>query len=248
MIGNLYYVGTSDLAVYLVTTPGGHILINTGLKDSAPMIRKSIQDLGFKIEDVKVLTTMQAHYDHVAAFAEIKKETGAKMFAAAADAVLLEDGGASDYLFGPELQFAPVKVDRKLNDGDKIALGGTELTVHVHPGHTKGSASFTLKVLEGGKTYNVAIMNMGSINPGTRFYGNAKYPRIAEDYATTFRKQKEIACEVFVSAHASHFGMQAKYKQKYDPAAYVDPAMCRERIASYEANFRKQLEEQRPSK
>lgn len=248
MIANVYYVGTSDLAVYLITTPAGHILINTGLKDSAPLIGKSIRDLGFKFEDVRILTTMQAHYDHVAAFAEIKKQTGAKVFATAADALLLEDGGASDYLFGPEFQFAPVKVDRKLTDGEKIALGGIELTVHVHPGHTKGSASFTMKVAEAGRVYKVAIMNMGSINPGTRFYGNTKYPRIAEDYAATFRKQKELPCEVFLSAHASQFGMRAKYKLEYDPAAYVDPAMCKQQIESYQANFRKQLEEQRPSK
>lgn len=245
--GNVYYVGTADYAAYLITTPGGHFLINTGGFGSASLIRKSIENLGFKLSDVKILTTMQAHWDHVAGLAELKKQSGGKVYATEQDAVLLEDGGASDYLLGKESHFPPVKVDRRLQDGEKISLGGTELTVHVHPGHTKGSASFTLVVNESGRKYNVAILNMGSVNPGTVLVNNPKYPNIATDYAETFRKQKALACEVFLSAHGSHYGLMEKYKpgQKYDPAVFVDPQGCKARVAEYEDKFLAELARQK---
>src|ERR1039457_982301 len=165
VIGNVYYVGTYDLACFLIVTSQGNILINTGLADSVPLIRKSISDLGFKLEDVRWLLTTQAHYDHVAAMAEMKRLTGARVLASQADAVLLEDGGKSDYHFGPEYGYAPVKVDERVADGQKLRLGGVELTAYLHPGHTQGSMSYGLTVTEGGKPYRVLIANMGSINP-----------------------------------------------------------------------------------
>jgi metallo-beta-lactamase class B len=128
VIGNVYYVGTYDLACFLIVTPQGSILINTGLEDSAPLIRKSITDLGLKPDDVRWLLTTQAHYDHVAAMAEMKRLTGARLLASQADAVLLEDGGKSDFHFGPEYGYAPVKVDERIADGQKLRLGGVELT------------------------------------------------------------------------------------------------------------------------
>ena len=138
VIGNVYYVGTYDLACFLVVTPQGNILINTGLADSAPMIRQSIADLGFKLEDVRWLLTTQAHLDHVAAMAEVKRLTGARVLASQADAVLLEDGGKSDFHFGPEYGYAPVKVDERIGDGEKLRLGGVELTAYLHAGAHPG--------------------------------------------------------------------------------------------------------------
>lgn len=245
--GNVYYVGTTDYAAFLITSPEGHILINSGGYGSAPVIRKSIEDLGFKLSDLKILTTMQAHWDHVAGFADLKQQSGGKVYATEPDAVLLEDGGTSDYLLGKESHFPAVKVDRRLKDGETIALGGTELTVHVHPGHTKGSASFTLVVTEGGRNYNVAILNMGSVNPGTILVDNPKYPNIAKDYATTFRKQKTLACDIFLSAHGSHYKLMEKYKPggKYDPAAFLEPQGCKARVAEYEEKFLAELARQR---
>ena len=177
VIGNVYYVGTYDLACFLIVTPQGNILINTGLEDSAPLLRKSMADLGFKLEDVRWLMTTQAHYDHVAALAEMKRLTGAKVLASQADAVLLEDGGKSDFRFGPEYGYAPVKVDERIADGQKLRLGGVELTAYVHSGHTRGSLSYGLTVHEGGKDYRVLIANMGSINPGVKLLHNARYRR-----------------------------------------------------------------------
>jgi metallo-beta-lactamase class B len=226
VIGNLYYVGTYDLACFLITTPKGNILINTGVDGSAPMIVSSIQSLGFKVKDTKILLTTQAHVDHVAAMAEMKRLTGARMLATDGDAPVLEDGGKSDPLFtAPEYRFAPVKVDGRIKDGQKISLGGTELTAYSHPGHTRGSASYALTFAENGHNYRVLIANMGSINPGTILIGNKKYPQIADDYAKTFREQKMLECDIFLSSHASQYQLHDKWKpgQAYSPDTFVDP-------------------------
>ena len=250
IIGNVYYVGTYDLACFLIVTPRGNILINTGLADSAPMIRQSMADLGFKLEDVRWLLTTQAHLDHVAAMAEVKRLTGARMLASQADAVLLEDGGKSDFHFGPDYYYAPVKVDQRIGDGEKLRLGGVELTAYLHPGHTQGSMSYGLTVSEGGKGYQVLIANMGTINPGVKLVGNARYPGIAEDYARTFERQKALACDIFLSSHASQYGMHRKYTPgaAYDPERFVDPAGYRSAVEAAESAYRRQLAEERAGK
>jgi metallo-beta-lactamase class B len=247
VVGNLYYVGTSDLACFLITTPEGHMLINTGLADSVPLIRASVQSLGFKFEDIKMLLTMQAHFDHVAGMAEVKRITGAKMIATEGDAPVLEDGGKSDFHFGKDYWFAPVKVDRVIKDGEKVRLGGTELTTHLTPGHTKGSVTYSLSVADSGRVYRVLIANMGSINPGVLLAGNKKYPGIAEDYARTFRVQKALACDVFVCAHASMYQLQSKYRPgaPYDPKTFVDPDGYKRAVAHYEKVYLDQLDRER---
>ncbi|HYP06214.1 MAG TPA: metallo-beta-lactamase, partial [Bryobacteraceae bacterium] len=131
VIGPVYYIGTADLACFLITSPSGHILLNTGLADSAGMIRKNVESLGFKLADVKMLLTNQAHFDHVAAMAELKKATGAQMLATEGDKAVLEDGGRSDFFLGKDYWFAPVKVDRVLKDGESVKLGPNELRVHL---------------------------------------------------------------------------------------------------------------------
>jgi metallo-beta-lactamase class B len=168
MIGNIYWVGSYDLSTYLITTPQGNILINTGVGDTAKQIKASVEQLGFKITDTKILTATHGHFDHVAGMAELKRMTGARLIVSEPEKTLLETGGKSDFRFGdtPGARFEPVTVDQTFTDGGKISLGGTELTAHLHPGHTKGATSFTLNVLENGKTYRVIIANMGSINPG----------------------------------------------------------------------------------
>ena len=248
--GNIYYVGTYDLACFLVVTPQGNILINTGLADSAPLIRKSMADLGFKLEEVRWLLTTQAHYDHVAAMAEIKRLTGARMLASQADAVLLEDGGKSDFHFGPEYNYAPVKVDERIGDGQILRLGGVELTAYLHAGHTRGSMSYGLTVKEGGQEYRVLIANMGTINPGVKLLGNARYPGIAADYARTFERQKALACDIFLSSHASQYEMHRKYTAgaAYDPQRFVDPEGYRRAVAGAEDAYRRQLAEERAGK
>jgi metallo-beta-lactamase class B len=250
VVGNVYYVGTYDLACFLVVTPQGNILINTGLMDSVPLIRKSIADLGFKLEDVHWLLTTQAHFDHVAAMAEMKRLTGARLLASQADAVLLEDGGKSDFHFGPEYGYTPVKVDERIDDGQKLRLGGVELTAYLHAGHTRGSMSYGLTVKERGKEYRVLIANIGSINPGVKLLGNKRYPQIADDYARTFERQKALSCDIFLSSHASQYGLHKKYTPgaAYDPQRFVDPEGYRQAVASAEGNYRRQLAEERAGK
>ena len=251
VIGNVYYVGTYDLACFLITTPKGNILINTGVGGSAPMIQSSIESLGFKLKDTKILLTTQAHYDHVAAMAEMKRLTGAKFLATDGDAPVLEDGGKSDPLFtSPESKFAPVKVDGRIKDGQKISLGGTELTAYSHPGHTRGSASYGLTVLENGRNYRVLIANMGSINPGTVLIGNKKYPQIADDYARTFREQKKLECDIFLSSHASQYQLHDKWKpgQAYSPDTFVDPKGYKAAVGQAEAAYNEWLAKEKGSR
>ena len=225
VIGNLYAVGTHDLAVFLVTSQDGHILINTGLEDSTPMIRENIESLGFRLQDVKILLTMQAHWDHTAALAEIKALTGAEMWATDGDAPVLADGGFSDPHFGGRESFKPVSVDRVIGEGDLIELGDARLTVLESPGHTAGSSSYAMTVVEGDRTYDVVVANMGTINPGKQLVVDPTYPGVAEDFADTFRKQRALDIDVWVAAHGSQYGLHDKYEagQAYDPSTFVDP-------------------------
>jgi metallo-beta-lactamase class B len=247
VIGNVYYVGGADLASFLIVTPQGSILINTGFEDSVPLIRASIKTLGFQFSDIKLLLVTHAHADHVAGMATVKRLTGAKMLAIEQEVPLLESGGKTDYLFGSSSWFTPVKVDRVFKDGDKIELGGTALTAHLTPGHTRGSVTYSLDITENGRTYRVLIANLGTINPGTVLVKNPKYPRIAEDYASTFRILKELPCDVFLASHASQYGLQRKFRPgvPYSPDTFVDPAGLRREAERLEAIYLTQLEEER---
>lgn len=244
VIGNLYYVGTYDLAVYLVTSDEGHFLINTGMEDSTAQIRSGVESLGFQLEDVKVLLTMQAHWDHTAALAEIKRLTGAEMWATADDAPVLKDGGFSDPHFGGKQTFKPVEVERILRDGETISLGDAKLKVVETPGHTRGSVSYTMTVRENGRDYNVGIINMNSINPGKRFQSDPTYPEIIDDFEHTFAVQKALTVDVFVSAHASQYGLHEKFQpgDAYDPNRFVDPDGYKEAVERYESLYLKYLE------
>ena len=226
VIGNLYAVGTYDLASFLITSADGHILINTGLEDSTSLIRENIESLGFRLEDVRILLTTQAHWAHTAALADIKEIADAEMWATAGDAPVLEDGGFSDPHFGGRESFTPVNVDRILPDTEVIAVGETRLTVLETPGHTVGSSSYTMTVREAGRDYAVVIANMGTINEGKRLVVDPTYPGVAEDFAETFRRQKLLPVDVWVASHGSQYGLHEKYKagQPYDPDTFVDPA------------------------
>jgi metallo-beta-lactamase class B len=238
--GNLYYVGTEDLACYLITTKQGDILINTGLADSVSLLRASIEKLGFKLSDIKILLTMQAHYDHVAAMAELQKATGAKMYATAGDKAALESGGKID-AFGdsPAYRFAPVRVDRILKDGDTVQLGGTELKVLSHPGHTKGSASYSFMVDANGTRTPILIVNLLSVVQP--LVNNQAYPNIAEDYAHSFAAQKQLHPGIWLAGHAAQFDMQAKVKA----GSFDDPKGYTEAVEGLEKAYRELLATQR---
>ena len=249
IVGNVYYVGTYDLASYLIVTPHGDILINTGLAGSAAQIKANIESLGFKISDVKILTATHAHWDHVAAMAEMKRLTGARLIATAVEAPLLESGGKTDFRFGKDRSawFEAVHVDEKRDDGQTIALGDTVLTVHLHPGHTRGAASFTLEVAEAGRTWHVLIANMPSINPGVTLVKNPKYPEIAQDYARTFRDQKSMSPEIWLASHAAQYGLHTKYSpgDPYNPVRFVDPAGFHTALDRLEKLYLDQLSSER---
>ena len=252
MIGNIYWVGSYDLSTYLITTPQGNILINTGVGDTAKQIKASVEQLGFKLTDTKILTATHGHFDHVAGLAELKRMTGAQLVVSEGDRELLESGGAADFRFGdtPGARFEPVTVDRTFKDGETISLGGTELTAHHHPGHTKGATSFTVNVQEAGKTYRVIIANMGSINPGVTVSGMAKYPGIAQDYARTFRAQKDMGVDIWLASHAAQFRMHEKYKpgDAFNPERFVDPAGFLAAVRQLEQVYLAQLARERRAK
>ena len=249
LVGNVYYVGTYDLAVYLIVTPAGNILVNTGVNDSAGQIIASIEKLGFKFSDIKLLLATHGHWDHVGAMGEIKRLTGAKLMMHEADASLLEEGGNSDYRFpqGRGTISEPVKVDRRLKEGDKVEFGGMVFDILHHPGHTKGATSFAFTTQDAGRTYRVLIVNMGSINPGVKVSGMPAFPGITEAYQQTFAKQKQLTPEVWLSSHAGHFNLHEKYKpgDAYDPNRFIDPAGYKEKIAKYEKLFNDQLAKER---
>ncbi len=249
VIGNLYAVGTYDLAVFLITSDEGHILVNTGLEDSTALIRRNIEAVGYRLEDVKILLQMQSHWDHTAALAEIKRLTGAQMWATPADAPVLEDGGFSDPHFGGRVTFAPVEVDRLLEDGEVIELGETRLEVILTPGHTAGSSSYAMTVREGGRDYRVVIANMGTINAGKQLVVDPTYPGVAEDFAATFRRQRAMQVDVWVAAHGSQYGLHRKFKpgQPYSPDTFVDPDGFRAAVERLEALYEEQLRAERAS-
>lgn len=225
--GNLYYVGTYDLACYLITTAHGNILINTGLAGSAAQIKSNIETLGFNFADTKILLTTQAHYDHMGAMAYIKKTTGAQLMVDEKEADVLETGGNSDYALGGHgSTYKPVKPDRLLHDGDTIQLGNMELVILHHPGHTKGSCSFLFTVKDERRSYRVLIANLPTIVTDKPFAAITSYPGITSDYAYTLGAMKNISFDIWLASHASQFRLHDKHQpgDAYNPAAFIDQA------------------------
>lgn len=246
--GNLYYVGTYDLACYLIVTPKGNILINTGLRNSEAMIKANIKALGFKLADTKILLTTQAHFDHMGAMAAIKKLTGASMMVDEGDADVVSDGGRSDYALGSHgSTYAPLKTDRILHDGDSIVLGGMKLVMLHHPGHTKGSCSFIFDVKDEKRTYRVLIANMPTIVTDKNFSDVAAYPNIAKDYAYTLAAMKKQSFDIWLASHASQFELHSKHKNgdAYNPSAFFDKKGYDDSINELDAEFAKRMKEKR---
>ncbi len=245
VVGNLYYVGTHDLASFLITTEEGHILINSGYASSAPMIRDNIETLGFDITDIEIITTAHSHNDHVGALAELKYLSGAETHMHENDLPMLVSGGDDDYRYpgGRGLLFEPIAVDHMINDGDTIELGGTVLTVHLHAGHTKGSISFSMEVEEGGRSYDVLLANMGTVNDNVNLTHMPGYPEIVDDYENTFASQKAMNPDIWLASHAGQFNMHDKYQpgMAYSPDNFLDPEGWHAKVADYEAAFRARI-------
>jgi metallo-beta-lactamase class B len=250
IIGNLYYVGSRDLASYLIATPDGDILINSNLETSVPQIRHSVEQLGFHFRDVRILLISHAHFDHDAGSAEVKRQTGARYMVMDGDVSVVESGGASDFQY-PESRYPAVKVDRVLHDGDQVRLGGSALIAHKTPGHTRGCTTWTLQITDHGRALNVVIVGSWNVNPGYRLLDRpghpASYPGIAADFAHTFMLLKQLPCDVFLGAHGAYFDMLGKLDRlRAEPSApvWIDPqgfaARVREREQAFRTEFARQ--------
>jgi imidazolonepropionase-like amidohydrolase/glyoxylase-like metal-dependent hydrolase (beta-lactamase superfamily II) len=247
---NLYYVGSKDLASYLIVTPEGDILINSSLEASVPLIRSSVEQLGFKFSDIKVLLISHAHFDHDAGSAELIRQTGAKYMVMDGDVPVVESGGATDFAYAKDT-YPAAKVNRVLHDGDEVKLGGTVLVAHKTAGHTRGCTTWTMRVKEAGRSLNAVIVGSWNVNPGWRLVDHpgqpASYPGIAVDYRRTFATLKGLQCDVFLGAHGAYFGMLDKLdriKAGAKDNVWVDPQGYQAAVAEREGAFEKELKRQ----
>ena len=244
--GDIYYVGSRDISSYLVTSPDGHAIINSGFEETVPLIRASVEKLGFKMRDVKVLLHSHAHSDHVAGHALLQELTGATVFVMHGDDDVIRSGGKGQYLY-TDSRWRPCPVDRVLKDGDKVEIGGTTLVARRTAGHTRGCTTWTCRVTDGDKKLDVVVVGSPNVNPGFQLVNNADYPHIADDYAKGFSILKKLPCDVFLGAHGKYYGMLEKFERFGDgkPNPFIDPDGYKAYIEEREAAFRAKLAAQR---
>jgi metallo-beta-lactamase class B len=247
---NLYYVGSKDLASYLIVTPAGDILINSSLVSSPPLIEKSIAQLGFHLRDVKILLISHAHFDHDAGSAKLIRLTGAKYMVMDADVPVVESGGRKDFAY-PNDRYPAVKVDRMLHDGDEVRLGNAVLVAHKTPGHTRGCTTWTMRTTSDGKPRDVVIVGSWNVNSGFRLLDRpghpASYPGIAADYRRTFAVLAKLPCDIFLGAHGAYFDMLAKLNRAKSGAGesvWIDPDGYHAAIAERKLAFETELKRQ----
>ena len=238
VIGNVYFVGSAELASFLITTPQGDILINSDFEATVPVIRASVEKLGFKFTDIKILLGSHAHGDHMEGDALVKELSGARVMAMEQDVPWLRKMTPGN---------KPHPIDKILKDGEQVTLGGTTLTAHLTAGHTPGCTTWTTKVDENGKSYNVLIVCSVGVNPGTVLVNNKDYPSIAEDYARSFKVLRAMPVDVFLGAHGSFYGLQAKYAKLQAGGAnpFIDPAGFKAYLDDKEKAFNTELAAQK---
>ena len=240
VMDNVYYVGTKELASFLIVTPQGDILMNSDYEASVPVIQASVKQLGFDFKDIKILIAGHAHPDHVEGDALVKQLTGAQVVVGRLDAPATRE-------FRPGGKEHPI--DRHVDDGDTVTLGGTTLTAHVMPGHTKGCLAWTMDLKEDGKTYH-ALIECSLNGQFLQYVGNQDYPGIVEDMRATYKKARALPVDVFLSSHASFYGLQEKYAKLQkrgpgDPNPFVDPKGYQAHVDEYEKSFEAALARQR---
>jgi metallo-beta-lactamase class B len=250
---NLYYVGSQDLASYLVVTPEGNILINANLASSAAQIRASVEKLGFRWKDTRILLNGQAHYDHIAGAAQVVRETQAKNMVMDGDVSVVESGAKADFLSpSPNiLTYPAVHVDRILHDQDTVSLGGVTLTAHKTAGHTRGCTTWTMRSHvpgeAAGTTRNIVIV--GGVTFWSEYHFAAtpshavSYPGIVSDFQHTFATLRGLPCDVFLGAHGGYFDMHAKLEHyaKDGPRVFIDPSGYRDFVAHAQQTFEQEL-------
>ena len=236
IMGNLYYVGTRSLGTFLITTPQGHILINSDYERTVPVLKTSVEKLGFKFTDIKIILGSHAHGDHMEGDAMAKELSGAQVMAMQQDVPALQNmkpGGK------------PHPIDRVLKDGEQVKFGGMTLTAHLTPGHTKGCTTWEFTEEEGGKKYNVIIIGSVGVNPGMKLVGNADYPNIADDFKKAFTVLRGLKADVPLGSHPAMYNLAEKYpKIGQTPNPFIDPAGYKFELDQVEAIFKGQLEEQ----
>ncbi len=254
IFGPLYYVGAKEVSSFAIKTPGGLVVIDGGLPETAARIEASLQKLGWKITDVKILLNSHSHFDHAGGLAELKKKSGARMMADERDAVQLESGGKGDFAWGDDNPFPAVKVDRRLKDGETVTLAGVTLTAHRTAGHTKGcttwTATFEEKNDKGDTERLRAVFYCSTSVPDPKNYrlaGNPRYPEIAADYERSFKILRDLPCDLYLGAHGSMFGLEEKAARLRagDRRAFVDPAGFRSFVEKSEKRFHELLAEAR---
>lgn len=234
--GNVYYVGTSGLGAYLIADPQGHVLVDGGLPESAALIARNIEKLGFKLDDVEYLLVNHSHFDHSGGLAELKRRTGARLVASKGDAADLEAGRT---LGRPELEpFPAVEVDRIVEDGDRLRVGGTSLRALLTPGHTKGCTTWLLE--SGDKR---VLFACSLTVAGQKLAGDPSYPHAADDFRLTFRKLRNVKADVFVNFHPDFFDLQGKRARQLagERNAFVDPAELARQVNRAEKGFLEEL-------
>ena len=244
IIGNIYYIGSKGLACYLITTPAGNILLDTGYPDMAPQIEGNIQTLGFKLTDTKILLNSHAHIDHGGGMAEFKTATGGQLVGMAEDAPYFESGGHNDVMFGDRNLFPPVHVDRVIHDKDTVTLGGVTLTAHLTPGHTPANTTWTMVTTDKGKSYNVVFFGIVTPFPNTNFTGNPLYPNLKADWQKTMDVLPTLKCDIFLGSNAAFYNMEQKHDAllaNADPNPFIDPAGCKAFVDRGEATFQNLL-------
>jgi metallo-beta-lactamase class B len=251
IIGNVYYVGASDVTSFLIVTPAGDIVLDGGLALTAPQIEANIQTLGFKVNDVKILLNSHAHFDHAGGLAELKKATGANLVGMDGDTALLAHGGHGDFFFGDAYPFPPVAPDRTVHDGDTVSLGGTTLTAHLTPGHTRGCTTWTMTANDAGKNYNVVFVCSATVLDGYELVDRpgkpASYPGIAADYEKSFRVWKSLPCDVFLASHGQFFNLTEKREALKNGAKenpFIDPKGYEEYVTRKDVDFQAELNRQ----
>lgn len=238
--GNIHYVGTNEMAIFLITTPAGHILIDSGFEAGVPRLRDNIRQLGFRFEDIELVLSSHAHIDHVQGHAEVRRLTGARVLASERDRPVIAGGGQGDWLLEGSYRWTPSPVDGVVADGQRVELGGTTLVAHLTPGHTRGATTWTTTVEEEGRRLAVVFFPSASVLPGMRLLDNHRYPEIAADFRRSFQIWRALRCDVFLGSHAHFFGMADKRERLAAgerPNPFIDPRGYADTIAAAEKRF-----------
>lgn len=250
IVGNLYYVGSADLTSFLFVTPKGNILLDTGVPENVPQIKANVEKLGFHFNDIKILLNSHAHFDHAGGLQDVKKLTGAKFVASAGDAPELARGGRNDFAFGNRYNYPPIKADRIISDGGKVDLGGTTLTAHITPGHTRGCTTWTTEISDGGKTYHVVFVCSVTF-PGYKLVNNPKNPTLVAQYQHSFKVLRSLPCDIFLASHGSFFDLPGKMEAiKKNPVSnpFVNPDEYRQFLDHWQSEFEAEVKKEKLAK